>query len=178
MWPVENATFALGLKRYGFDDLVERLVTAQFAAAGYFHELRLPESLGGHGRDEAPAPTLYPGSNSPQAWSASAVVLLVQAMLGLFPFAPARLLALVRPRLPSWIDFLELARLRVGDGLVTLRFFRRRDGTTAHEVVERSGRVRVVSAPPPNAPDGEERRPLERLKACLLYTSPSPRDRG
>ena len=33
VWPVENATFALGFKRYGLDDHVDRLVSAVLGAA-------------------------------------------------------------------------------------------------------------------------------------------------
>ncbi|HEY3568437.1 MAG TPA: glycogen debranching N-terminal domain-containing protein [Thermoanaerobaculia bacterium] len=149
VWPVENATFLLGCKRYGLDEHAERLATGLLDAAGRFHQLRLPEALGGHGRDETPVPTIYPRSNSPQAWSASAVVLLVQTMLGLYPFAPARTLALVRPRLPSWLETVTLRQVRVGNATVSIRFERASDGTTGHEVIEREGRLLVVEVPPP-----------------------------
>jgi hypothetical protein len=67
-------------------------------------------------------PTLYPDSCSPQAWSASAVIQLIQAMVGLYPFAPANLLALVRPRLPAWLEELTLRNVRVGEEVfVSLR---------------------------------------------------------
>jgi glycogen debranching enzyme len=149
VWPVENATFALGFKRHGLDDEVERVATGMLDAAAQFDSLRLPEALGGHARATVPLPTFYPESNSPQAWSAGAVVLLVQTMLGIYPFAPAHLLALVRPRLPPWITRVTVHRLRVGDAVVSLRFRRRDDGSAAHEVLERTGTLHVVSAPPP-----------------------------
>lgn len=149
VWPVENATFALGFKRYGLDDEVERVVTGMLEAAAHFDLLRLPEALGGHARETTPVPTFYPESNSPQAWSASAVVLLVQALLGIYAFAPASLLVLVRPRLPPWVDTVTLRRLRVGDAVVSLRFRRQDDGSATHEVLERAGTVHVVPAPPP-----------------------------
>src|SRR4029434_6472907 len=60
VWPVENATFALGFNRYGFDDYAERLTTAMFDAADHFRRSRLPEALGGHSREQAPIPTVYP----------------------------------------------------------------------------------------------------------------------
>ena len=63
VWPVENATFALGLKRYGLDDEVERLVAALMAAASHFAGNRLPEAMSGHGTDERAAPSLYPRAN-------------------------------------------------------------------------------------------------------------------
>ena len=149
VWPVENATFALGFKRYGLDDAVEQVAGGMLEAAAHFDGMRLPEALGGHARETTSVPTFYPQSNSPQAWSASAVVLLTQALLGIYPFAPARLLALVRPCLPPGVDEVTLHRLRIGDATVSLRFRRRDDGSAVHEVLERVGAVRVVAAPPP-----------------------------
>lgn len=153
VWPVENATFALGFKRYGLDDHAERLVTGLFAATAHFQRLRLPEVLAGHGADESPIPTPYPGSNSPQAWSASATVQLVQILLGLYPFAPAKLLLLVRPRLPAWLGEITLRDLRVGDARVSLRFRRERDGGASHEVLERDGVLLILEPPPPDHVD-------------------------
>lgn len=172
VWPVENATFALGFKRYGLDDHVERLVSGLFAAAGHFRELRLPEALGGHGRAESPIPTIYPRSNSPQAWSASAMVQLIQVMLGLYPFAPAHTLALIRPRLPLWLDAVTLRNIRVGDARVSIRFRRQADGTTRHEVIEQEGTLFVVTVPPPNDVNAERSSWGEHLKAWALDHAP------
>ena len=62
-----------------------------------------PEVFGGHPRDARhPHPGLYPGACSPQAWSAGAVILLVQTMLGLTPLAPRGTLV-VDPALPAWL---------------------------------------------------------------------------
>jgi glycogen debranching enzyme len=150
VWPVENATFLLGFKRYGLDQHAERLVTALFDAAGFFTAARLPEAIGGDGPDRASVPIPYPAANSPQAWSASAVIQIVQLMVGLYPFAPARVLALVRPRLPSWLPWLTVRNVRVGDATVSLRFVRRADGSATHEVLDQTGRLLVVTVPPPN----------------------------
>lgn len=172
VWPVENATFALGFKRYGLDDHVDRIATALFAAAGRFQGLRLPELLGGDPADEAAIPTIYPASNSPQAWSASATIQLIQILLGLYPFAPAHLLFLVRPRLPAWIGGLELHRLRVGDATVSLRFRRREDGRAEHEVLERDGPLHILEAPPPDDVAPEEAGWLDALKGWILAHLP------
>jgi glycogen debranching enzyme len=172
VWPVENATFALGFKRYGLDEHAERLASAQLDAAGHFRAFRLPELLGGHDRDRAVTPTLYPRANSPQAWSASAAVQLVQALLGLYPFAPARLLALIRPSLPAWLPELRLDHLRVGDAVVSLRFWRTPRGETKHETLAREGTLHVVSAPPPNADGRLDRR--ETLAAFAVRHAPGP----
>ncbi len=170
VWPVENATFALGFKRYGLDDHVERLVTGLLGAAAHFHKLRLPELLAGHDRTESSIPTAYPGSNSPQAWSAGATVQLVQILLGLYPFAPARTLLLVRPRLPAWLDEITVSNIRVGDACITLRFHREKDGRASHEVVERDGTLLVHETAPPDAID--EGGLLERLEQWALEHAP------
>jgi glycogen debranching enzyme len=170
VWPVENATFALGLKRYGFDDLVDRLVTAQLEAAALLPEFRLPELIGGQSRTEMELPVAYPQANAPQAWSASATIQLLQIMLGLYPFAPMRVLTLVRPRLPRGVDSLTLRRVRVGDASVSLRFTRREDGSADHEVIARRGKLLVVAAPPPDAADKRDIR--EIVAAAALAHAP------
>src|SRR5205823_5726800 len=115
-----------------------------------------------------PVPVPYPGANSPQAWSASATIQLVQMMLGIYPFAPARVLALVRPRLPSWLPALTVRNLRVGDARVSLRFMRGRDGTAHHEVLDRDGKLLVVTVPPPDPVDPATTSWLDDLKSWLI----------
>jgi glycogen debranching enzyme len=149
VWPVEQATFALGFMRYGLHDHLERLCRAQFEAAARFDLLRLPELFGGHQRDaDHPFPAHYPQANAPQAWSASAVFCLVQSLLGLYPYAPLKLLA-VDPHLPAWLPSITLHGLRVGDGAVTVRFWRRRDGASDYRVLAASGTVRLLRQPSP-----------------------------
>ena len=169
VWPVEHATFALGLKRYGFDAEAERLITAQLDAAEQLPGRRLPELIGGQRRSELELPIAYPDANSPQAWSASATIQLIQVMLGLYPFAPLRVLALVRPRLPEGIDELELRDVRVGRARVSLHFRRRDDGSAAHEVVDRRGSLLVVDAPPPDSQDLDLR---EQIAVAALAHAP------
>ena len=153
VWPVEHATFLLGAKRYGFDDAVDRIAEGLVSAAGASPDRRLPEALSGLARDEWPVPVPYPTANVPQAWSSSAVVQLVQTLVGAYPFAPAHLLALVRPRLPEWVEMLSIDRLRVGDATVSLRFVRQPDGSASHEVTEQDGRLFVLEVPPPQVVD-------------------------
>ncbi|HEY5610541.1 MAG TPA: glycogen debranching N-terminal domain-containing protein, partial [Thermoanaerobaculia bacterium] len=103
IWPVEQGTFALGFMRYRLHHRVQQIARAQFEAAALFESHRLPELFGGHPRDAGhPFPGIYPNANSPQAWSASSVFCLLQAMLGLYPYAPLNLL-LVDPHLPEWL---------------------------------------------------------------------------
>ncbi len=148
VWPVEQGSFALGFVRYGLQRQMETLARAQFEAARLFEDLRLPEVFSGHPRDAThPFPAPYVNANSPQAWSASATYALLQAMLGLYPYAPLHTL-IVDPQLPDWLPEITLHRLRVGRAVVTLRF-RRRGARTGVEVVHKEGRLRVVRQPSP-----------------------------
>jgi glycogen debranching enzyme len=172
VWPVENATFALGFKRYGLETHVERLVTAMFDASSRFRYSRLPEALGGHSRADAPIPTVYPMSNSPQAWSASATIQMAQAILGIYPFAPAHVLALVRPRLPRWLKTVVVRNIRVGDGCVSIRYARARDGSTTSDVLHKTGRLHVVELAPPQGTDASDRTVRDVVAAWALDHAP------
>jgi glycogen debranching enzyme len=172
VWPVENATFALGFKRYGLDDHLERQASAMCEAAAHFRSFRLPEAIGGAGPEESPVPSVYPKSNSPQAWSASAMLLLVQTMLGMYPFAPANVLALARPRLPAWLPAITVRRLRVGAATVSIRFERNRDGSTSFDVIEKDGTLFVTEVPPPQDTNPAARTFTETAKMWLLDRAP------
>jgi glycogen debranching enzyme len=149
VWPVEQGTFALGFLRYGLHQYVERISRAQFEATALFDYYRLPELFSGHARDaDRPFPALYPQANWPQAWSASAVFCFVQALLGLYPYAPLKLL-LLDPHLPPWLPELTLRNLRVGDATTTIRFYRTDDGASDYQVLETHGTVHVVRQPSP-----------------------------
>src|SRR5205085_2512294 len=128
----------VGFMRYGLHHHVEMLSRAQFEAARLFEYYRLPEVFSGHARDaEHPFPAPYVNANSPQAWSASAVLCLLQAMLGIYPYAPLDTL-LVDPHLPEWLPEITVRRLRVGRGVVTLRFTRSGERTDV-EVMKKEG---------------------------------------
>jgi glycogen debranching enzyme len=143
VWPWPSALIGFGLRRYGFDEAFHRLAEGLFAATRLFAWNRLPEALGGHARDgRHPHPGVYPRSNSPQAWSASAVIFLVQTMLGLVPLAPLKTL-LIAPRLPDWLPEVTLAGIRIGDGQVSLRFRRDPSGRTEHEILAASAGIAV-----------------------------------
>jgi glycogen debranching enzyme len=172
VWPVENATFALGFKRYGLDAHAEHLIEAQLEAAMASPDARLPEALTGHRRAPKIGPTPYPGSNAPQAWSSSAVVQLVQVMLGLYPFAPLHLLSIIRPRLPASLPEVTLRNLRVGRATVDLRFTRRKDGSASHKVLRKDGTLLIVPAGPPVDVSGKPRPFTEALGQAAIERAP------
>lgn len=162
VWPVENATLAFGMKRYGFHRECNTLAKCIFDAAALFEHGRLPEAFGGHPRDQRhPHPGIYPDACAPQGWSASAIIWLIQSMLGLWCYAPLSLL-IIDPVLPAWLPELTLRDVRVGQGRATIRFSRDRRGTTHYNVLERHGTLRVVRQPPPDALHAG---PLSRLRA-------------
>jgi glycogen debranching enzyme len=153
LWPVENGTFAFGLARYGQWHLLHKLAEGIFAATDLFVSNRLPEVMGGLQRDEwHPHPGIYPESHEPQAWSASMIVMVVQALVGIYPFAPAGVL-LVDPHLPPWLPELRLAGLRVGRASLDIEFRRGNDGTTGYRIHGREGRLRVIRQPVPDGPE-------------------------
>jgi glycogen debranching enzyme len=169
IWPVEHGSFAIGLMRYGLHAEMDRLCRAQFEAARLFDFYRLPEVFAGHPRDEDhPFPAFYREACSPQAWSASAVFCLVQSLLGVYPYAPLKML-LVDPRLPPWLPEITLKNLRVGQATTDIRFFRKEDGGSDYEVLETKGPLHVVRQPSPwslTASFGE------RLKDALVSLLP------
>jgi glycogen debranching enzyme len=145
VWPVEAGTIGLGLARYGRVDELHRLAEATFAAASLFEGHRLPEVISGLPRDEShPHPGVYPQACSPQAWSASAIIALIQALLVLRPAAPLRTI-LVDPHLPDWLDDLELHGVQVGHATFDLAVQRRRGGRVT--VRTRGDRIAVIRQP-------------------------------
>ncbi len=151
VWPVENAVFALGFARYGLHAHVHTLCKAQFEAASLFDGCRLPETFGGHPRDdEHPFPGLYPKANWPQAWSASAPFAMLEALLGIVPYAPLHAL-LLDPHLPAWLPSVIVRNVRVGDASVDLRFVRGLSGRTHYEVLRREGLIHVLRQPSPQS---------------------------
>ena len=96
------------------------------------------------------------------------MVLLVQTLLGIYPFAPARVLALVRPRLPEWLPVATVHNLRVGDATVAIRFERNRDGSTSFDVVARQGTLFVTEVPPPQNVNPDAQTLAEAAKMWLL----------
>lgn len=148
VWPVEHGSFAMGMMRFGFINELHTIARAIFEASALFDYDRLPECFSGHPRDdEHPFPALYPKTNWPQAWSASSVFAIVQAILGLYPFAPTNLL-LLDPHLPDWLPEILVHNLHVGKAVVSIRFYRKGENTH-FDVIETRGRLHVLRQPSP-----------------------------
>jgi glycogen debranching enzyme len=144
VWPCSTALAARGLARYGLAPAFHALARALFEATGLFDRQRLPELFGGHARDrEHPHPGIYPNACSPQAWSAAAIILLVDTMIGLKPAAPFGV-ALVDPKLPPWLPELTIRGVSLGEGRLDLRVWRKPDGVGGWEVLANSSGLKLV----------------------------------
>ena len=149
VWPVENGSFVLGMARYGLHGEMWQLARALFEVASLFDYDRLPEVFGGHKRDkEHPFPCLYERADSPQAWSASVPFLVLQALLGLYPYAPLKVL-FVDPRLPEWLPEVRIENLEIGGARLNLRFTRTASGKTEYSVEELRGELHILRQPSP-----------------------------
>jgi glycogen debranching enzyme len=134
VWPHDNSIAAHGMALYEFRDAALHIFTGLMQAALNFRDYRLPELFCGVQRREFDEPVQYPVSCSPQAWASGAIFLLLTSVLGIRPSAARRELNIVNPRLPDWLDYLNIRNLRVGRSRVGLDFTRRGDRTFCNVV--------------------------------------------
>ncbi|WP_406036790.1 amylo-alpha-1,6-glucosidase [Micromonospora sp. NBC_00898] len=111
IWTHDTAIVLAGLARAGFADAALGLAEGLLGAAEAF-DYRLPELYGGDDRAVAGRPVPYPAACRPQAWSAAAAVLLLQAGVGLYPDVPAGRVT-VRPLAGPELGALAVDRFRV-----------------------------------------------------------------
>jgi glycogen debranching enzyme len=129
VWPHDNALCALGAARHGRGDAALAILEGLYHASLHFKRGRLPELFCGLGRGDGDFLVHYPVSCSPQAWASGAFFMLLEACLGLRPDAPGKRLVVTRPRLPSFLERIDLCGLRVGQARVTLHFARHGERT-------------------------------------------------
>jgi glycogen debranching enzyme len=144
VWPHDNALIAYGLSRHGLAQEASTVLAGLFDASLFIELRRLPELFCGFPRRVGESPTLYPVACSPQAWSAAAVFLLVQSVLGLEIDAAQRRVSFQYPHLPPFLDTIRLTGLEVGDASVDLDV-QRHDSSVAINVRRRRGRVEVAT---------------------------------
>jgi glycogen debranching enzyme len=144
IWPHDNALAAAGLGRYGFTWAAARILDGMLDLSQTVDLHRLPELLCGFHRRSEERPTLYPVACAPQAWSAGAVYLFVQAALGMDIDAAHRRITFRRPSLPGSIDQLQLTNLVVGDARVDL-LLERHERDVAVSVMSREGDLEIAA---------------------------------
>jgi glycogen debranching enzyme len=138
VWPHDNALIALGFARYGCKMAIEPVFKGIFEAATYMELRRLPELFCGFQRRRGRGPTLYPVACSPQAWASGALLLMLQASLGL-EFDPARNeIRFHDPRLPGFLDSVLFRNLRLGESSVDVMAYRHAEKVSV-EVVRAEG---------------------------------------
>jgi glycogen debranching enzyme len=142
VWPHDNAMAALGLARAGDHAGVIKVLEGLFDACEQLNTSSLPELFCGFRRESGLGPVPYPVACYPQAWSAASIFMMMQAMLGMRVFGFERRVVFDTHLLPSWLDWLSIDGLRVGDGRISF-VLRRFPNGAAIEVKEKSGGVRV-----------------------------------
>jgi glycogen debranching enzyme len=146
VWPHDNAMVARGFALMRRSDLVERIFSGLFEAARHMHYQRLPELFCGFRKEEGKEgdpPVRYAVACSPQAWAAASMYSLIQSMLNLTPDALRRTLSIRSPKLPAFMNFLQINNLRVGQAMVDLEF-RRTNQVVTVDVRNRHGDLDIV----------------------------------
>ncbi|HEX3758042.1 MAG TPA: glycogen debranching N-terminal domain-containing protein [Kofleriaceae bacterium] len=143
VWPHDNALIALGMARYGYKQACARITGALHQAALHFDLRRMPELFCGFRSRPNEGPTLYPVACAPQAWSAGAVFLLIQACLGLDVDALRAQIVFDRPILPPGLDQLTIRQLACGAARVDLVIERHPNDVGVY-LLSRDGDVGVV----------------------------------
>ncbi len=143
VWPHDNAIAALGLARCGDRAGVIRVLEGLLDAAVSFRSGSLPELFCGFHREPHLGPVPYPVACHPQAWSAASVFLILQAILGMRIQGFQNSVTIETPVLPSWLDWIKVENLKVGQGTVSLSFRRMPTNAAAVEVLARQGSVEI-----------------------------------
>ncbi|MGH7152797.1 MAG: amylo-alpha-1,6-glucosidase [Acetobacteraceae bacterium] len=133
VWPHDNGIIAYGFKRYGYATEAAEIARDISRAASHFILNQVPELYSGVQRDPVSFPVQYLGANVPQAWAAGSAFMLLQALLGIHPDAPAGRLY-VDPSLPPWLPDVTLHDLRFGQETLDIRFWHD-DEATHYEVL-------------------------------------------
>jgi glycogen debranching enzyme len=103
---------------------------------------RLPELYCGFRRRRGAGPTLYPVACSPQAWASGALLLMIQAALGI-EFAPdAKEIRFRNPRLPATFNRIILRHLGMSGAEVDIEL-RRSGAHVSMLVLRNSGAIQV-----------------------------------
>ena len=145
VWPHDNGLIALGMKRYGLNVQLERLLSGLYDSALAVDLHRLPELFCGFPRRPGEGPTAYPVACLPQAWAAASAYAALGAMLGV-SFRPEEgVIRFQRPFLPSWLEELRIENLRLGTAAVDVRLRRHEeDGSVSLNLLRRRGQVEVA----------------------------------
>jgi glycogen debranching enzyme len=145
VWPHDNGLIALGMKRYGLNTQLERLLTGLYDSALAVDMRRLPELFCGFPRRVGEGPIAYPVACLPQAWAAATAYATLGAMLGVSFRPEDSSIRFIRPFLPPWLEELRIENLRLGTSTVDVRLRRHdEDGGVSLNLLRRRGQVEVA----------------------------------
>jgi glycogen debranching enzyme len=143
VWPHDNALIAAGMARYGLKEAAMAIFAGMFDVSLHVDQHRLPELFCGFDKRMGEGPTLYPVACSPQAWAAASVFYLLQSSLGL-SFNPDRSEIQFRhPKLPKFIEAVEIKGLWTREGCVDLRL-QRYPNNVGIDVLNKEGGAKVI----------------------------------
>ncbi len=143
VWPHDNAIVVLGMALYGHARSALPVVRAIYEAGIQTEYQRLPELYCGMSRGRGHRPVAYPVSCSPQAWASGSLFMMLQAMLGIYAEAPARVLHVRDPLLPDFLNELTVSDLPIGGTRVSLQFRRHGSRTLANLINLEGDRLQV-----------------------------------
>lgn len=118
VWPHDNAIIAAGLLRYGYKEHVQKISTSLLEAAE-FSQGRLPELFCGFSREHYNEPIPYPTACSPQAWAATAPIMLIKTLMGYYADV-ARGTLWIDPAFPASYGDLHITNAPMADGRITI----------------------------------------------------------
>jgi len=144
VWPHDNALIAAGCAHYGFTADAIRILGGLYHASLFFHLHRLPELFCGFRSRHGEGPTQYPLACAPQSWSAGAVLMILQACLGLSIDARQNRITFMRSQLPDFLDSVRITGLQIGDRTIDLAL-ERHPMDVGISVLKTSGGVQVLA---------------------------------
>jgi glycogen debranching enzyme len=144
VWPHDNAIIGAGLARYGLRKSVLPILTGMFEVSRFVDLHRLPELFCGFARRQGEGPTLYPVACAPQAWSAGAVLMLLEACMGLRIEAATSRISFTRPVLPDYLETVWIRNLRVGQSVLDLELVNHHNDVGIR-VLKREGEIEVLT---------------------------------
>jgi glycogen debranching enzyme len=142
VWPHDNAMIAFGARDLKKKELALKILTGLLDLSIFVDLRRLPELICGFPRRPGKGPTLYPVACAPQAWSAGAVFMTLQACLGLSISAKESRLNLYYTALPEALGRVEIRNLRIHDSVIDIAF-ERYEETVGVNVLRRTGDVEI-----------------------------------
>jgi glycogen debranching enzyme len=144
VWPHDNAMIAFGAKDFREKEIALKVLSGLLDLSLFVDLRRLPELICGFPRRPGKGPTLYPVACAPQAWSAGAVFMVLQACLGLSIHAKNSRLRLYHTALPEALERVEIRNLRIRESVVDIAFERYAE-TVGVNVLRRSSDVEILA---------------------------------